>query len=109
MARPRGSKLHLQLVLDRHGTGSLQHIQAALTYACERATQLLESPDDATALRAIHALSQAAAQYARVHEVQELSRRLDLLEAQLTASGGTQHGPSLHATRETRALDHGDT
>ena len=88
MARPRNPSTKLQRLLETHGTGSLAHVQAALLYACGRASQLLDSDDDKTVLRGIHALSQAAAQYARVYEVQELARRLDQLEAQLPAAKG---------------------
>ncbi|MEX2541797.1 MAG: hypothetical protein WD314_08305 [Trueperaceae bacterium] len=95
MARPkRQEQLTLQLLLERHGTGSLAQVQAALAYACEKAVQLFDSEDEKLALRGIHALTQAAGQYARVYEVAELGERVELLERQLGIAEGHSARPN---------------
>ena len=74
----------------RRGTpGSIEDARALLWKALQRAGQLLDAeivedgvsrPDNHTALRAIHAISQGAAAYARIVEVGELEARLAALE-----------------------------
>ena len=70
--------------------GSIEDARALLWRALQRAGELLEaetvkedgssSPDNHTALRAIHAISQGAAAYARIVEVGELEARIAALE-----------------------------
>jgi len=81
--------------------GSIEDARALLWRALERAGELLEAetvedgvsrPDNHTALRAIHAISQGAAAYARIVEVGELEARLAALEA---VDGEDPPGPRL--------------
>jgi len=72
--------------------GSIEDARALLWRALERAGELLEAetvkedgsmaPDNHTALRAIHAISQGAAAYARIVEVGELEARIAALEGE---------------------------
>lgn len=81
----------------RRETGSLTDVQALLWAALMRAELLLSAetvnedgstqPDDATALKAIHAISQGAASYARLAAAGELEERLAALEAFQDSSG----------------------
>jgi len=79
--------------------GSIEDARALLWRALERAGELLEAetvkedgstaPDNHTALRAIHAISQGAAAYARIVEVGELEARIAALEGE----GGEAEDP----------------
>jgi len=54
----------------------------AIEKALSTASSILDSGQDATTkLKAVHAVSQAAACYARLYEVGELESRLEVLEA----------------------------
>jgi hypothetical protein len=74
----------------RGAPGTIEDARALLWKALQRAGQLLEAetvkedgtvtPDNHTALRAIHAISQGAAAYARIVEVGELEARIAALE-----------------------------
>lgn len=75
--------------------GTVAEAQVLLWRALERAGELLEvidpetgAPDNALALKAIHAISQGASAYAKIVEVGELEARLEALEA-AQASGPT--------------------
>ncbi|MVN85170.1 hypothetical protein GO986_00085 [Deinococcus sp. HMF7620] len=61
--------------------GTLEDARALLWRALTRAGELLEEDDPAHALRAVHAVSQGAAAYARIVEVGELEARIAALEA----------------------------
>lgn len=86
----------------RGKVGSLADVQALLWAALMRAGDLLEAetisedgqslPDDATALKAVHAISQGAASYARLVTAGELEERLAALEA---TGEGQNSGPRL--------------
>lgn len=71
----------------RRAKGSLSQVQGLLWAALERAGELLDNPDPAHALKAVHAISTGAGAYARVVEVGELQGRLDALEARLAGQG----------------------
>ncbi|WP_293909881.1 hypothetical protein [Deinococcus sp.] len=79
--------------------GTLNDARALLWRALSRAGDLLDAedaegqPDTHTALRAIHAISQGAAAYARIIEVGELEARLAALEA--VSSEPQPSGPQL--------------
>jgi len=60
--------------------GTLEDARALLWRALTRAGDLLEEEDPALCLKAIHAVSQGAAAYARIVEVGELEARLAALE-----------------------------
>lgn len=62
--------------------GTLDDARALLWKALERAADILESEDAVLTLKAIHAVSQGAAVYARIVEVGELEARLTALEDQ---------------------------
>ena len=72
--------------------GSLEDARALLWKALQRAGDILESEDDALSLKAIHAVSQGAAAYARIVEVGELEARLSALEG---GEGEDLAGPRL--------------
>ncbi|WP_146160583.1 hypothetical protein [Deinococcus arcticus] len=61
--------------------GTLEDARALLWRALTRAGELLEEADPAHALKAVHAISQGAAAYARIVEVGELEARITALEA----------------------------
>lgn len=79
--------------------GTLEDARALLWRALTRAGELLDTedeegrPDAHTALRAIHAISQGAAAYARIVEVGELEARIAALEA--AGGEGDGSGPRL--------------
>lgn len=60
--------------------GTLEDTRKLLWTALKRGAKVLRSPDDLTALKGIHAVSQAAAAYARIVEVSELENRIRALE-----------------------------
>lgn len=64
----------------REQPGTLEDARALLWRALERASELLNTEDDALSLKAVHAISQGTAAYARVMEVGELETRLAALE-----------------------------
>jgi hypothetical protein len=66
---------------------ALAPVLESLHEAVDTATDLLHSPEEATRLKAVHAVSQAAVSYARVYEVGELEGRLEELEKRV--EGGT--------------------
>ena len=70
--------------------GTLEDARALLWKALQRAGTILENEDDALSLKAIHAVSQGAAAYARIIEVGELEARLAALEG-----AGEDTGPRL--------------
>ena len=82
--------------------GTLEDARALLWRALKRAGELLDAetvsedgearPDNHTALRAVHAISQGAAAYARIVEVGEIEARLAALEE---ATGSPESGPRL--------------
>lgn len=72
----------------RRRAGSLEEARRLLWRALERAGELLEvedpetgQPDNALALKAIHAISQGAGAYAKVCEVSDLAARIEAIEA----------------------------
>ena len=83
--------------------GTLEEARALLWRALKRAGELLDAetvsedgaslPDDALALRAVHAISQGAAAYARLVTAGELEERLAALEA--LGGEGEDSGPRL--------------
>ena len=60
--------------------GSIEDARALLWKALQRAGDILDNEDDTLSLKAIHAVSQGAAAYARIVEVGELEARLSALE-----------------------------
>ncbi|WP_424951021.1 hypothetical protein [Deinococcus sp.] len=86
----------------RSKPGSIEDARALLWKALQRAGELLEAetvkedgsvtPDNHTALRAIDAISQGAAAYARIVEVGELEARIAALEG---GEGEDTPGPRL--------------
>ncbi|WP_034385995.1 hypothetical protein [Deinococcus sp. YIM 77859] len=73
--------------------GTLEDARLLLWRALTRAGELLEEEDPALSLKAIHAISQGAAAYARIVEVGELEARIAALEG---ASGEEEDsGPRL--------------
>lgn len=85
----------------RRKAGSLEEARRLLWRALERAGKLLEvedpetgQPDNALALKAIHAISQGAGAYAKVCEVADLAQRIEAIEK---AQGITEEdtGPRL--------------
>lgn len=106
MANPNADPLKARQAKKRKRrgkSGSIEDARALLWKALQRAGELLEAeimedgvsrPDNHTALRAIHAISQGAAAYARIVEVGELEARLAALEG----AGGNEEdvsGPRL--------------
>ena len=75
--------------------GTLEDARTLLWRALSRAGDLLDAEtvsedgavrlDNVMALKAIHAISQGAAAYARIVEVGELQERLEEMEASMTA------------------------
>lgn len=62
---------------------SLAPVLESLHRAVVTAEELLASTEEATRLKAVHAVSQAAVSYARVYEVGELEGRLEQIEQRL--------------------------
>ena len=60
--------------------GTLEDARVLLWKALQRAGDILEDTDPVLSLKAIHAVSQGAAAYARILEVGELEARLAALE-----------------------------
>ena len=60
--------------------GTLEDARVLLWKALQRAGDILEDTDPVLSLKAIHAVSQGAAAYARIVEVGELEARLAALE-----------------------------
>ncbi|WP_019586897.1 hypothetical protein [Deinococcus apachensis] len=77
----------------RMKSGTLEDARALLWRALTRAGDLLEEEDAALSLKAIHAISQGAAAYARIVEVGELEARIAALEGQHGEEEGS--GPRL--------------
>lgn len=79
--------------------GTVEDARRLLWRALDRAGELLDvedeegKPDHALALKAIHAISQGAAAYARIVEVGELEARIKALEEDKEAEEG--NGPRL--------------
>ena len=71
--------------------GTLEDARALLWRALTRAGDLLEEEDPLLSLKAIHAVSQGAAAYARIVEVGELEARIAALEA---AGGEGEDAPT---------------
>ncbi|GHF32285.1 hypothetical protein HNQ07_000429 [Deinococcus metalli] len=76
--------------------GTLEDARALLWRALTRAGELLEVEDAGHALKAVHAISQGAAAYARIVEVGELEARLSALED--AADEEERGGPRLSRT-----------
>lgn len=76
----------------REQPGTLEDARGLLWRALKRAGELLNSEDDALSLRAVHAISQGTAAYARIVEVGELEARIAALEGQSDPTGGPQLG-----------------
>ena len=74
--------------------GTLEDARALLWRALTRAGELLEEEDPLLSLKAIHAVSQGAAAYARIVEVGELEARIAALEGQ-PGEGEDAPGPRL--------------
>lgn len=81
MANPNPRKAR-QAKTDRKRS-ALAPVLDSLHRAVTTAEELLASTEEATRLRAVHAVSQAAVSYARVYEVGELEGRLEDLEKRL--------------------------
>ncbi len=71
----------------RSQPGTLEDARALLWKALERAAAILENEDDTLSLKAIHAVSQGTAAYARIIEVGELEARLSALEGASETTG----------------------
>lgn len=85
----------------RKKAGSMEEVRRLLWRALTRAADLLEvedpetgQPDNALALKAIHAISQGASAYAKIVEVGELEARIKALEDAGPADG-EEAGPRL--------------
>lgn len=83
MANPNPNKARATKAQKRRE--ALEPILEAMRKAVFTARELLTSEDQATQLRAVHAVSQAAVSYARVYEVGELENRLEEVERRLEA------------------------
>ncbi|MFC4426975.1 hypothetical protein [Deinococcus navajonensis] len=75
----------------RSSPGTLEEARALLWRALTRAGELLEEEDPALSIKAIHAVSQGAAAYARIVEIGELEARIAALEGQ---TGEEEAGPT---------------
>lgn len=62
-------------------TGDLERAKKRLWRAVLRASEIVEDPDPALALKGIHALAQACGVYTKLFEVAELEARVAALEA----------------------------
>ena len=78
----------------RSKPGTLEDARALLWRALTRAGELLEEEDPLLSLKAIHAVSQGAAAYARIVEVGELEARKAALAGQ-PGEGEDAPGPRL--------------
>ena len=68
----------------RHKPGNLPDLQRILWYSLKLAQGVLDNAtEDDQILRAVHAISQCAGQYARLLEIGEYEARLAAIEAQL--------------------------
>lgn len=61
--------------------GTLNDLKTELWYALRTAAHLLDDPDSATRLKAVHAFSAVAGQYRGLHEALDLEARVGALEA----------------------------
>lgn len=94
MANPDPSKARQVRRKKKRGKpGTLEDARALLWRALSRAGDLLEEEDPALSLKAIHAISQGAAAYARIVEVGELEARIAALEGGTGEEEGS--GPRL--------------
>jgi hypothetical protein len=67
--------------------GDLYATKLRVWRALLRAEELLESELPETALRAVHAVSQAAMCYAKLHEISDLETELQSIKALLDSKG----------------------
>ncbi len=65
-------------------SNDLARAASALRKALKTASELLEDPDPATRLRAVHAVATAAGTLAKLVESTDLEQRLEALEGALT-------------------------
>ncbi|AHX26514.1 hypothetical protein DEDE109153_01070 [Deinococcus deserti] len=94
MANPNPTEARKAKRARRRGKpGTLEDARALLWRALSRAGELLEEEDPALSLKAIHAISQGAAAYARIVEVGELEARIAALEGDGSEEEGS--GPRL--------------
>jgi len=66
--------------------GSLEDLRRELWHAVLTASELLDGDDEATRLKAVHAMTQAAGQYRALYETMELQERVAALEQRLGAA-----------------------
>ncbi len=96
MSNPNADPTKARRSKRRGKPGTLEDARALLWRALSRAGELLEMEDPALSLKAVHAVSQGAAAYARIIEVGEMEARLAALEASGTPSeDGPNSGPRL--------------
>lgn len=82
MPNPHAQPLQARLARKAQGKPrNLQAVAEKLWRALETAEALLEESQPELRLKAVHAVTQAAAAYARVYETGELEARLEALEA----------------------------
>ena len=92
MSNPNPTEARQAKRKKRRGqSGTLEDARALLWRALSRAGELLEEEDPVLSLKAVHAVSQGAAAYARIVEVGEMEARLTALEL------ATVSGPQLGA------------
>ncbi|MGC8904623.1 hypothetical protein [Thermus sp.] len=68
----------------------LSRSRSALMRALKRAEQALNSKDDATAIRAAHAIATVVGSVVKLVEVSELQARVEELEARVAELAGTK-------------------
>ncbi len=82
MSNPNAKPLQARLTRKANSKPkNLQDVAQKLWRALETAEALLEEDSPELRLKAVHAVTQSAAAYARVYEVGELEARLEALEA----------------------------
>ena len=84
MARP-ATRPSTKAKKQRAPAGSLEDLRRELWYAILTASQMLDSEDNPTKLKAVHALTQAAGQYRALFETMELQERIEALEERMPA------------------------
>ena len=84
MANPHPDALHARRAKKRRRKpGDMQAVKAKVWNAlCEAEAVLLAAEDAELTLKAVHAVSQCAGQYAKLLEIGELEARVQALEAQ---------------------------
>lgn len=83
MANPNPDSSRARKAKAEKKRQALEPVLGSMLQAIKTAEALLDSPKEDVRLRAVHAVSQAGVNFARVYEVGELELRLEVVEERL--------------------------